>query len=189
MTRRVSRRTITKLGAFAGAAMVGVVAGLLSASSGSIPDVAPVVRPLDAIFDPTQPLLIPGSRVPTVQAASISMGFTVPTIRGASPSEVWVSPLTGEAGIRFGQMLVATITQIPSAVDPASVFAQEASDWQLGYTSDLAGQPAWVIPDHPDNPAPGVASVHLAVAGTEVTLYGKMPVDDLVQLAASVGTS
>jgi len=142
-------------------------------------------RPLEAIFDPREDLLAPGERTQDIGKAEQAMGFALATKPGAEPSEVWVSE-TGEAGVRYGSSLVLLYTKIEGKGDPAAVYAEQAADWKMGYATELSGHPAWVIPDHPGNPAPGVACIQLALDGVEIKLFGKMPIEDLVDEATAL---
>lgn len=145
-------------------------------------------RPLEAIFDQSEPLLLPGEKVPDLGTAERAIGLPLPGLSDASPTEVWVSE-TGEAGARFGDSLVLLYAPIDPKRDPASVYATEAADWKIGYTTKLQGFPAWVVPDHEGNPAPGVAVIHVAMDGVEVKLFGKMSAEELLGEAASLDKS
>jgi hypothetical protein len=145
----------------------------------------PSGRPLEAIFDSSQSLLIPGERVPSLEAAADVTGVPLPGLpEGEEPSEVWASE-TGEAGIRFGSTIAVTYEPYLADREPTSVFEQQAVDWGIGYATEIHGVPAWVIPDHDGNPAPGVECIHLAMDGVEVTLYGKTTSQELLTLAES----
>lgn len=149
--------------------------------------VAPGVRPFSAIFDPSQPLLIPGSTT-TFAAATAAAGFPVvlPQAEATTSSEVWFSPSTDEVGIRYGSSLVVLYSAWPSGMDPAQTYAKEATDW-AGSTTTINNNQAWIIP--PDAQAPGLppaSVVDMAVGGVEIKLFGLMPLNQLVSIASSI---
>lgn len=142
-------------------------------------------RPLEALFDPSEPLLIPGREVRDASVAGGILGQDLVAPSQRTASEVWVSP-TGEGGMRFGSDLVETIHPIPAGADAMQVYETQAADWGFGYVDTIGGHPAWVIPDHPESTAPGVNSVRIAFDDFEVRLYSRMSIDELVAVGESL---
>jgi hypothetical protein len=182
------RRTTVRILGLTLALTVGGVVGMVAAAPGEEGHqvLLPGVRPLTAIFDSSQPLLIPGKQVASLALGGSAVGYPLYGPQGALPSEVWVSPDVDEAGARVGSSLVLTFALYSTTEEPATVLANEAKDWNLGYTATISGRPAWVIPDHDGNPAPGVACIHVAIGNVEVTMFGKMPIEDLLTEAESL---
>lgn len=192
-----------KRGAFialAACLLVGVAVSLYFSSRGE-PDrvgtthekvdrgLVPELRDFMAIFDAGQPLLIPGSQT-TVDTASSQAGFPIyrPQALGGSTPETWFSPATGEVGLRYGSDLVLLLTRWPAGKDPTETYSQQAQEWKAGYTTSIGGYPAWVVPADAHAPGePPVSVVHVSIGGVDITLYGRMPMDDLVSLAGTLG--
>jgi hypothetical protein len=184
-----AHRNSARVGAAVLVITLGAGAGVvyrLGGTKTSADRLAPYPRPLSAIFDPSQPLLIQGLKTSTIAQAAASLDYPLYAPSGAAPSEVWVSPTVDEAGIRFGSSLVLTFARWYPNADVTNVYRAEAQQWGIGYETLLSDHPSWVIPDHPGNPAPGVAAVHITIGNVEVVLYGEMPIDQLVPIAQSL---
>jgi len=64
----------------------------------------------------------------------------------------------------------------PGADVPAE-YARQTKDWGIGYATTLKDHPAWVIADHPAIQLRGVAAIHATIGDVEVTLFGRMDID------------
>jgi len=57
----------------------------------------------------------------------------------------------------------------------------------MGYTTTIAGNQAWVVPQDAKGPgAPPVNEVYVTVGDVEITLLGRIPMPDLLAKAASL---
>lgn len=151
----------------------------------------PDTRSFMAIFDRSQPLMIPGERVIKEEASSRA-GYEVVEPTWFPPSverrgETWFSPATNESGLRYGVHLVINFREWPPARDPATTYAQQASDWNAGFTTTLGNRPAWIIPPNARAPGePPVSVIHMTRGRIDITLYGQMSIDDLQKVAESL---
>jgi hypothetical protein len=192
-------------GGIIGSSLLGQAPESLSRADGgtTIPprDVAlPGTGPgLMHIFDPAQPLLSPGVQT-TIDEAGAQVGYALFRPTDEAPTQVWVSAEVGEAGLRYGTDLVILYARWPSGANVQERYEQMAEDWRAGYVTTINGNPAWVVPagsagSSSDGVAPGagpasesplVSVVHLTVGDVELTLFGKMPLTDLLATAATV---
>jgi hypothetical protein len=185
----------TRVGLLAAAFASGVlVAGVLVLSGvrahdeGNLTPSGP--RQLTDIFDPNKPLMLSGEET-TLSDVSTRAGFAIYTPQDAADSspEVWYSADTSEVALRYDTDLVLLLTPWPIAaeVDAAAPYEAQAKEMGVGYTAKITEHPAWVLPSAGETEGDGsVSVVHLMIDGIDVTLYGTMPVDDLVKLAESV---
>lgn len=191
------RRMVVLLLLFA----MSVVAGRLILSRGSATElslgaqVPGDVRPLSAIFDSTSPLMTDGGNQSTLQEAATQAGYEIPVpnteIAGVdglpSSPEVWVSEHSKEIGLRYGSLVVIMYSPWPIGTDPEATYREQAAQFRAGYVSTIGGNPAWVVPK--DSQAPGfpeVDVVHISVGSLEATLFGQVPMDNLIALAQTL---
>jgi hypothetical protein len=151
--------------------------------------ISPQIRDFMSIFDETQPLF-PAGKATTLEDAPAVSGSPVwqPEARADQTPEVWVSEDAQEVGLRYGSDLVLLQTPWPpGAKDPETTYAEQAESWKAGYTTEIDGHAAWVIPAGSREPEqPPVSVIHVAIDGIDVTLYGRMKVDDLVAIAETL---
>ncbi len=150
---------------------------------------ADVDNPVLRLFDPKSPLLTGGSQV-TIQEAADSSGrqvFLPQSSAVTDPPEVWYASDPTEVAVRYGSTLVLTFKPWAKGQDPASEYAQEAKDWQVGKTTTISGNPAWVVPKDAQAPGhPPVEEIYVAIGGWDIVLFGQMSSDDLYGVAASL---
>ncbi|HYN36979.1 MAG TPA: hypothetical protein VEV82_08385 [Actinomycetota bacterium] len=169
-----------------------------SASGGGTKDatsagIAPgELRPFMAIFDPSEPLFPSGERVAKEEASSRA-GYEVVEPTWFPPSvesceaEVWFSGAGNEVGLRYGSQLVLNFGEWPPGRDPAAAYESQASDWETGYTTTLGSHPAWIVPRDDRSPGqPPVNIIHLSRGNVDIRLCGRMPIDDLLNVAESM---
>lgn len=144
-----------------------------------------------SIFDSERPLLSPGSIV-TLEAAVSAAGRPIYLPSGlpdeaAVEAEVWFSEPTRDVGLRYGAELAIVETEWQPGAIPSEVYATRAEETKVGQATTIGGHDAFVI--RPDEQAPGFppfSVVLLSIDGTEVAMYGNMPIDELVTIAESV---
>lgn len=195
----VARRSLVALVALALVATAGIlwsgkdsIPRSQGASAGGVETSAnPGIRGMEALFDSSQPLFVDTSGPTSYSEAINKADFTVATPqtlpKGVERTEVWYSDSSGEVAMRYGDTLV--IEYVPWVADnpPAVEYANMAKQYGAGEATTVAGQPAWVVPaGSAGEGQPPVAEVHVAVNGVEVTLYGKMSIDELVTVADSL---
>lgn len=179
----IAKRILT----LAVALFAGVTGGAIYlAVRGDTPTQEPAARDFMAIFDPSQPLLIPGIQT-TIPQASVQTGYPLYRPPNDTPSEVWLSPSTGEVGLRYGTSLVLLYSKWPPGTDVASRYTNMVASWNAGYTATIAGHPAWVVPKGSTGPdSPRDNEVYVTIGNVEVALYGLNPLSDLLDKAASL---
>lgn len=157
-------------------------------------DPGPATRDMMAIFDPSQPVLVGGS-LSSLEDAALRVPYSLfrPDLGADTELEVWVlaskadSGTTYETALRYGSTLVVTYDLWPSGVDPEDSYMRSAAEWKAGYVTTIEGNPAWVVPANDQGPGePPVSVVHVSVGEVEVTLLGRMPVDQLVTAAETL---
>jgi hypothetical protein len=185
---RVSALVIaTLLGVFVGARIVdGRGEDEVRATPGFAADLDnPVMR----LFDPNEPLM-PTGQLTTIDEAEARFGALIylpESVPGEHAPEIWYSPATREIAVRYGTDLVMTFDSWEPGQDPATEYAQQASDWHAGKTAVIAAHPGWIIPADAHAPnEPPVPVVHVSIGGWDIAFFGQMPVDDLVSVAASL---
>lgn len=197
----ISRRVIAPVGAFL-ASFVVVAVVSLNARDGRTPDsVATSVaavhretnqslpgidRPLEAIFDPSVPLMDPGEQTSLDAAAqSIPYDFAVPQDKSLVAPEVWVSEDRTEVGLRYGSDLVLLYAPWPEGLKPA--YEEQAKEWGAGYVTEIGGRTAWVVPqDAQAKGFPSVNVIHVTVDGVEVVLFSTLALDEEISIARSL---
>lgn len=158
--------------------------GVVGPSNQELLPAAP--RDLMAIFDPSEPLLIDGTEV-ELGAATTLLGFPVYRLAGETPTETWVDIDVLEAGLRYGTDVVLLHSRWPASTDVSSRYEELVREWRAGYTMTIAGHPAWVVPqDAQDTGFPPVNVVHVSIGDVEVTLFGQIPVDELIRKAETL---
>lgn len=195
----VARRSVVALVAVAIVASAGIlwsskdpIATFQGARTRGVETSAnPGIRGIEALFDSSQPLFVDTPEATSYSEAISKADFTVATPQtlppGVQRTEVWYSDSSGEVAMRYGDTLV--IEYVPWVADnsPAAEYANMVKQYGAGKATTVAGQPAWVVPaGSAGEDQPPVAEVHVAVNGVEVTLYGKMSIDELVAVANSL---
>jgi hypothetical protein len=151
-------------------------------------------RDLLAIFNTDEPLLADGTLV-TLDSAAALVQYPIYRLQDQSMGqpEVWLSKIGSESGstyevaLRYDADLVLTFGRWPEGTDPAEVYQRLAGEWDAGYVTTIGGHAAWVIPPGAREPeSPPVSVVHVTIGDVEITLFGRMPVEQLVSLAGSL---
>lgn len=151
-------------------------------------------RDLSAIFNTDEPPLAGGTLVTSEYAAALVQH---PIYRlqdgGLGQPEVWLAKIESESGstyevaLRYDADLVLTFGRWPEGTDAAAAYQRLAAEWEAGYATTIAGHAAWVIPSGAREPeSPAVSVVHVTIGDVEITLFGRMPVEQLVSLAGSL---
>jgi hypothetical protein len=148
----------------------------------------------NALFDPQTPLLVGGSQTSMDQAASlVDHPLYRPNLTGDPIPQVWLVSERDEAGdplhdvgLRYDSNLVILYGHWPSGSDAFAQYASESAQWDQGYTSTIAGNPAWVIPDSDNHLDSTESVVHVTIGSWEVQLLGRMPADQLVSIARTL---
>ena len=150
---------------------------------------APILRALD----PNQPLMPTGREV-SLSEAEERFGHNIPLpnsqLLGDEMAEVWYSSTTNEVATRFGSKLFIEYPEWSKGQDPGDEYASQASSWAQGETAQIGAYPAWLIPaDSGGENLPPVPVVHISIRGLDITLYGDMTLDELVEVAATLRSS
>jgi hypothetical protein len=193
----LTRQTMVKVTALLIAAAVGalVAYAVISPASPSVrgrvlPGIpGDVEQPVLRMFDTSQPLMPNGEKTSLTSAEE--RGGNQLFVPDPAPSqdspEVWFDGASDEVAIRYGSTLVLTYDLWEAGQDPASEYAQQATDWNVGDVTTISGNPAWVIDkDAQAESQPPVAEVHVALGAWDITLFGDMSTDELTQIAASL---
>jgi hypothetical protein len=148
------------------------------------------LRPLSAVFDPTQPLLIDGQTA-DLDGWSTHAAFPlyVPNDPNLPPPQLWVirdGQRPQYAGVRYACQLALTYTRWQPRTDVATQYRLEARQWNVGYATTINGHPAWVRPPNRHSLDRRIASVNLTIGSLEVSMLAIMPVDRLLADAASL---
>jgi hypothetical protein len=167
-----------------------------SGSSGGVVPGPGIDRGLAALFDPAQQLL-PGGRIVGIGVAASLLDYPLylPAAQGLPPPEVWVvqersdDGLFYEAAVRYDSDLVLTYAQWPTGKDPGESYQRQASDWHAGYVTTIAGHPAWVVPASENDTNPDVSVVHVSIDDVEITLLGRVSLDDLLTDASALAAA
>jgi hypothetical protein len=147
--------------------------------------------PPEALFDPKIPLFENGYQVSLSEAQSLSDHPIYRPNVDTSP-QIWAvdgsddEGVTHEVGLRYDSVLVVLYTDIPSGMNPADIYREQAKDWAIGYTAAIAGHEAWIVPRQENQLVSGVSVVQVAFEGVEVELQGRMSADELVTVAATL---
>jgi hypothetical protein len=154
----------------------------------------PGIRQLSDIFDPSQPLFVDQTE-PTTLNVAVSKADIPVAVPGYLPPkvdpkpEVWYSGETGEVGLRYGDALVVDYAPWNSDQTPQDEYPNLAQQWGAGEATTIGGHPAWVIAaGSAGSEDDSVSVVYLGLKGVEVNLSGKIPVDELVKVAASISS-
>jgi hypothetical protein len=175
-----------------GVGLAAIVAYTLSRSNqqetivpGPQQQVARGAHDLMALFDAGEPLLLSGAKVPLVQAVD-QAPFPVYRVADRAPDEIWISTDGSQVGLRYFPDLVLLHATWPDEADVPAVYEQHAAEW-AGYTSTIRANPAWIVPKDAQAPgAPPANVVHVIIGGVEVTPFGDMPIDEVLQNAESL---
>jgi hypothetical protein len=114
-------------------------------------------------------------------------------LEGERP-EFWAADR--QVGVRYRSGsesgLVVFFALWPSGRDPAEFYCRAPDEWGAGETTTIGDRPAWVIPNASGWTAPpnlavlNVSAVHVTIDRTEVTLFGRVLVGELVDAAESL---
>ena len=178
------------------AAVPSVATGSQSESDASGDGVVPGLgRPLIDLFDPSQDLLS-GGRVASVGGAAglVPYQMYLPSDAALPAPEVWVLRYNAEDGTpsydaaaRFDASVVVTYAVWTNGRDPVTEYQQMYAETPSGYLMTISGNPARVVPaGSPQTVDPGISVVNLSIGDVEVTLFGRVPVDDLIQYASTL---
>jgi len=161
-------------------------------AGGAIPGLG---RPIIELFDPSQDLL-PGGQVVSVAEASRQVAYQLylPNDAALPPPEVWIVREIGEDGkpfydaeVRYDASVVIAYGVWTNGRDPATEYQKMYAQSPTGYLTTISGNPAWVIPaGSPHTVDPRVSVVELSIGEVDVTLYGRVPVEDLIQYASTL---
>jgi hypothetical protein len=152
-------------------------------------------RPLIDLFDPSQDLLS-GGRVVSVAGAARMVPYQMylPSDAALPPPEVWVLGYNAEDGTpsydaaaRFDASVVVTYAVWTNGRDPATEYQKMYAETPIGYLMTISGNPARVVPaGSPQTIDPRISVVNLSIGDVEVTLFGRVPVDELIQYASTL---
>lgn len=161
-------------------------------SGGVIPSAG---RPLIDLFDPSQDLL-PGGQVVSVSEAAHEVAYPLylPSDAALPPPEVWTLREIGEDGnplyeaaVRYDASVVVTYGVWTNGRDAAAEYQKMFDQSPTGYLTTISGNPAWVVPaGSPHTVDPHVSVVELSIGEVEVVLYGRVPVEDVIQYASTL---
>jgi hypothetical protein len=109
-------------------------------------------------------------------------------------SEFWA--VDRQVGVRYRSRtdsgLVVTFSLWPAGRDPADFYRRAPGEWGAGAATTINGWLAWIVPAFTEATAPPSASllnvsvVHVTIDRTEVTLFGRVPIEDLVDATESL---
>jgi len=144
-----------------------------------------------SIFDGDRALLSPGSIVTLgVAAAAVGRKVYLPTELTGVPTsdpEVWLSRPTNDVGLRYGSDLVIVQTEWQPGTNPSNLYASRAEESKVGEATIIGGYDAFVVLPHEQAPGfPPFSVVLLSIEGTQVAMYGDMPIEQLILIAESV---
>lgn len=151
-------------------------------------------RPLIELFDPSQELL-PGGQVVSVAEAARQVAYQLylPNDAALPAPEVWIVRETDDAGpffeaaVRYDSSVVITYGTWSNGRDPAAAYKKMQADWNAGYVTTIAGNPAWVVPaGSPHTVDARISSVEVSIGDVEMTFLGRVPVEDLVAYASTL---
>jgi hypothetical protein len=150
---------------------------------------------MSALLDPAQPLLPGGHQLPEFDPSTSPFAFYIPDGTGLPQPEYWtlaqgddVEHLS-EFAVRYPCALAITYARWPDGTDVASRYADMAADWKHGYTTSINGNPAWVVPGGPKTLDPSINVLSITIGSAEMTMFATMPVDRLVEVAATLHSS
>jgi hypothetical protein len=148
------------------------------------------LRPISAVLDPAQPLLIDGYLADLdTWAEHARFPVYVPQDGNLPPPQLWVLHRglgPQHAGVRYACQLAVTYTQWPSGSDAASEYVKEARQWKAGYATTIAGHPAWVRAPSAHTLDSRMSSISVTIGSLEVSMLAIMPMDRLLADAASL---
>lgn len=159
---------------------------------GTIPGVG---RPLIELFDPAQELLAGGRVVSVAEAARlVTYQMYLPNDAALPVPEVWVVRNIGEDGspyydaaVRYDSSVVITYGVWSNGRDPATEYQKMYAESKTGYLTTIGGNPAWVVPaGSPQTVDPRISVVEVSIGEVEMTLFGRVPVGDLIAYASTL---
>lgn len=177
-------------------AVAGFVVGLIVSvtprtdGSGEVQDFSVLDPRLDPISG-NVPLLRDGQQV-DLSTASAMMPFPIYRPQMAENGdgtikEIWV--LGGpppEVAIRYISGLRVYLTTWPQGQDPPSFYQSQAEESGVGSYQMINGYPAYVVAADAQAPGyPSTSVVDVTAGNVEISLHANMPVDELVETAAT----
>ena len=152
------------------------------------------LRPFCDLFRTSEPLFSDGHRTSLGDAASLAkhplyLPARLPTALADERPEVWI--LDRQVGIRYRSggesRLVVTYGLWPPREDPGTHYVRYVRDLGGGRTVSMDGWPGLVVPPNAGGPRqPPVTTVAVTIDRTEVRLYGRVPVQELIGIAESL---
>jgi len=144
--------------------------------------------PVRRLFDPHEALIPSGSRVSVAAAESRSgREIYLPSSEPLASAELWIDPESSDVAVRFGSDVVVTLEEWEPGQDPAASYEQAVKEWGVGETRVIEGHPAWILPINAQaEGSPPVNVVHIAIAGWDITLFGRGTMDELIETARSL---
>jgi hypothetical protein len=152
------------------------------------------VRPFCHLFLTREPLLLDGHRTSLAEAVELAkhplyLPTTLPAALADERAEVWTADR--QVGIRYRSGsesgLVVTHGLWPPGRDPGSSYTGFAGEWGGGRPISIEGWPGLAIPASDAGLGqPPVSVVSVTLDRTEVRLYGRVPIQNLVEVAESL---
>jgi hypothetical protein len=146
------------------------------------------------LFLTREPLLLDGRRTSLREAVELAQHpLYVPTSFPAALAderpEVWVADR--QVGIRYRSGsesgLVVMYGLWPTGRDPGAFYADFSGEWGRGRPVSIGGWPGLMIPPgEAGSGGPPVSVVNVTLDRTEVRLYGRVPIQNLVEVAESL---
>jgi hypothetical protein len=161
-------------------------------SGGAIPGLG---RPFIELFDPSQDLIQGGHVVSVAEAArQVAYQLYLPSDAALPAPEVWTVREIGEDGnafydaaVRYESSVVITYGVWTNGRDPAAEYKKMQADWNTGYVTTIAGNPAWVVPAGSSHTVDArISSVQVSIGEVEMTFLGLVPVGDLIAYASTL---
>jgi hypothetical protein len=152
-------------------------------------------RPIIELFDPSQDLLQGGQVVSVAEAArQVAYQLYLPNDAALPVPEVWIVREIGEDGnpfydaaVRYDSSVILTYGVWTNGRDPAAEYKKMQADWNAGYVTTIAGNPAWVVPaGSPHTVDPRISVVDVSIGDVEMKLLGRVSVEDLIAYASTL---
>jgi len=89
-----------------------------------------------------------------------------------------------EAAFRYGSALVITLAPWSPEQRASVVLGDQAKAYGVGELTTISGNPAWLVPaDAQAKGFPPVNVLHLGTSDLDITLFGVISMDELVEIA------
>jgi hypothetical protein len=146
------------------------------------------------MFRPREPLLLQGRRASLQEAVDLArhplfLPARLPRALANERPQVWVADRQVGVRYRSGSRsgLVVHYGLWPTGRDPAAFYASFPREWGAGRPVSIDGWPGLVLsPDEAGPGQPPVSIVNVSFDRTEVRLYGRVPVQELIGIAESL---